>query len=141
MNNYDNPFASSLYTNVRSLHRCNDINGSPVCLDEHGWFWTGLQLLWSNLSSFRFSGENWNGPLATADDLDVIRVEIRYKDSAWGANYQVDIPMDLSEECYHYLPGMILELSGSEPGHWYVEPLYDDDTGWIPILRNRISVM
>ena len=51
------------------------------------------------------------------------------------------IPMDLSEECYHYLPGMILELSGSEPGHWYVEPLYDDDTGWIPILRNRISVM
>ena len=69
MNNYDNPFASSLYTNVRSLHRCNDINGSPVCLDEHGWFWTGLQLLWSNLSRFRFSGENWNGPLATADDL------------------------------------------------------------------------
>ena len=81
--------------------------------DEHGWFWTGLQLLWSNLSRFRFSGEN----------------------------YQVDIPMDLSEECYHYLPGMILELSGLEPGHWYVEPLYDDDTGWIPILRNRISIM
>ncbi len=281
MNNYDNPFASSLYTNVRSLHRCNDINGRPVCWDEQGWFWTGLQLVWSNLSSFRFSGENWNGPLATADDLttallsqgvskssirpfgvhtlvtldnlsfvyrakryksdgdhliiaphitgrpfgkcshsfihpfsplsdfaeamvyldksvpdmqkackaaltdalsesaerstrtrlaesmlreifggtipdnirfhvaglrnpsdlDVIRVEIRYKDGAWGANYQVDIPMDLSEECYHYLPGMILELSGSEPGHWYVEPLYDDDTGWIPILRNRISIM
>lgn len=281
MNNYDNPFASSLYTNVRSLHRCNDINGRPVCWDEQGWFWTGLQLVWSNLSSFRFSGGNWNGPLATADDLttallsqgvskssirpfgahtlvtldnlsfvyrakryksdgdhllvaphisgrpfgkcchsfihpfsplsdfaeamvyldksvpdmqkackaaltdalsesaerstrtrlaesmlreifggtipdnirfhvaglrnpsdlDVIRVEIRYKDGAWGANYQVDIPMDLSKECYHYLPGMIQELSSSEPGHWYVEPLYDDDTGWIPILRNRISIM
>ena len=41
----------------------------------------------------------------------------------------------------YYLPGMIHELSGSEPGHWYVEPLYDDDTGWIPILRNRISIM
>lgn len=281
MSNYDNPFASSLYTNVRSLHRCNDINGRPVSWDEQGWFWAGLQLVWSNLSSHRFAEESWNGPIAIADDLttallsqgvpqssirpfgahtlvsldnlsfvyrakrykgdgdhlivaphitglsfgkcshafihpfsplsdfaeamvyldksvpdmqkgckaaladartesaersartriaesrlrdifggtipdnirfhvaglrnpsdlDAIRVEIRYKDGTWGSNYQVDIPLDLSKECYHYLPGMIQELSGSEPGHWYVEPFYDADTGWIPILRNRLLTM
>ncbi len=280
MSNNDNPFASSLYTNVRSLHRCNDINGRPVSWDEHGWFWAGLQLVWSNLSSHRFARENWNGPLATADDLtaallsqgvskssirsfgahtlvtldnlsfvyrtmrykadgehllvaphitglpfskcghsfihpfsplpdfadamvyldksvpdmqkacktaladaraesaeraartpvaetmlreifggvipdnirfhvaglrnpsdlDVIRVDIRYKDGWWGSNYQVDIPLDLPKECYHYLPEMIQGLSDSEPYHWYVEPFYDDETGWIPILGNRATL-
>jgi hypothetical protein len=277
MSNNENPFASSLYTNVRSLYRCNDINGRPVSWDEQGWFWTGLQLVWSNLSSHRFAEENWNGPIATADDLttallsrgvphysirevgahtlvslhnlsfvyrakryngdgdhllvaphiaglqfskcghsfihpfsplsdfadamlfldksvpdmqkackkaladartesaerdartkvaesmlreffggaipdnirfhvaglshpfdlDVIRVDIRYKDNTLGAYYQVDIPLDLPHECYRYLPGMLQELSASEPFHYYVEPFYDDETGWVPILRNH----
>ena len=281
MSNNDNPFASALYANVCNLYRCNDINGRLVNWDEHGWLWAGLQFVWSNLSSHRFAGENWNGPLATADDmtaallshgaskssirpfgaytlvtldnlsfiyrvkryksdgdhllvaphitgrpfgkcghsfihpfsplsdfaeamvyfdksvpdmqkackaaladaltesaersarsrtaesmlreifggtipdnirfhvaglrkpsdLDVIRVDLRYKDGTCGTNYQVDIPLNLSKECYPYLPGMIQELSGSEPGHWYVEPFYDADTGWIPILRNRILTM
>ena len=278
MSNNDNPFASSLYTHVRSLYRCNDINGHFVSWDDHGWFWTGLQLIWSNLSSHRFAEGNWNGPLATADDLttallsrgvpqssirafgahtlvsldnisfvyrakryrgdgdhllvaphisgrqfskcghsfihpfsplsdfadtmilldksvpdmqkacktaladaraesaeraartrvaesmlcelfggaipdnmrfhvaglrhpsdlDVIRVDIRYKEGALGANYQVDIPLDLPRECYSYLPGMLHELSDSEPFHYYVEPFYDDEAGWVTILRNRV---
>jgi hypothetical protein len=71
-------------------------------------------------------------------DLDVIRVDIRYKDGALGANYQVDIPLDLPRECYSYLPGMLHELSDSEPFHYYVEPFYDDEAGWVPILTNRI---
>ena len=277
MSNYDNPFASSLYTNVRSLHRCNDINGRPVSWDEQGWFWAGLQLVWSNLSSHRFAEESWNGPNAIADDLttalisqgvpqssihpfgahtlvsldslsfvyrtkrykgdgdhlivaphitglsfgkcghsfihpfsplsdfaeamiyldksvpdmqkackmaltdaraesieraakaqvaesvlqeifggvipdivrfyvtglrkpsdlDAVRVEIRNKNGTWESNYQVDIPLDLPRECYHYLPDMILTLSDSEPCHCYVEP-FDDESGWVPILRNRI---
>lgn len=279
MSNYDNPFAASMYRNVRSLYRSNDINGRHVSWDEHGWFWTGLQLVWSNLSSYRFAGENWNGPLATSDDLttallsygipqssirpfgahtlvtldnisyvyrikhyksdgnhllvaphitgrpfgkcghsfihpfsplsdfaeamiyldksvpdmkqacktalvdaqaesaeraartpvaesmlreifsgvipdnirfhvdglhkpsdlDAVRVDIRYTNDGW-ANYQVDIPLDLPKECYHYLPEMILGLSDSEPCHWYVEPFYDDKTGWVPILRNRATL-
>jgi hypothetical protein len=275
MSNNDNPFASSLYSSVRSLRRSDDINGRQVNWDEHGWFWTGLQLVWSNLSSYRFAGENWNGPLATADDLtaallsrgvsksairpfgahtlvtldnlsfvyrakhyksdgnhlliaphitglpfskcghsfihpfgplsdfaetmvyldksvpymqqacktaladaraesaeradktqvaesmlheifggaipdsirfhvaglrnpsdlDVIRVDIRYKDGSWGSNYQVDIPLDLPKECYHYLREMILEHSDSKPYHCYVEPFFDEELGCVPIIR------
>ena len=71
-------------------------------------------------------------------DLDVIRVDIRYKDGTLGANYQVDIPLDLPRECYRYLPEMLQELSDSEPLHYYVEPFYDDEYGWVPVLRNRI---
>jgi hypothetical protein len=281
MSNNDNPFASSLYSNVRGLHRCNDINGHPVSWNEHGWFWTGLQLVWSNLSSCRLSGENWNGPVATADDLtaallshgvsksailpfgahtlvtlnnlsfvyhakhyksdgdhlliaphitglpfnkcghsfihpygplsdfaeamvyldksvpdmqqacrtaladaqtesteraartlvaetilreifggvipdnirfhvaglrnpsdlDVIRVDIRYRDGKYGSNRQVDIPLDLPRECYHSLPEMIQDLSDSESYHWYIESFYDDETGWFPILRNRATLV
>lgn len=277
MRNNDNPFASSLYTQVRSLCRCNDINGRTVNWDEHGWFWIGLQLVWSSLSSHRFDEGSWNGPLATADDLtsallsrgvprssvrafgahtlvtldnlsfvyrakrykgdgnrllvaphitglpfnqcghsfihpfgplaefadamiildksvpdmrkacktaitdaraeraeraaktpaaesmlreifggaipdnirfhvaglrhpsdlDVVRLDLRYKEGTMTANYQVDIPLDLPRECYRPLPEMLQDLSGSEPFHYCVEPFRDDEAGWIPVLRNR----
>ena len=68
-------------------------------------------------------------------DLDVVHVEVIYKDCEPGTSLQIDIPLNLPRECFDYLPDMLLKPSG--PGHAkaVVEPLLDDEWGWIPVLR------
>ena len=68
-------------------------------------------------------------------DLDCIRLDIKDSRRASGVSLQVDIPFDLPNECFRYLPEML--LAPAEPGQnrAVVEPFYDDECGWIPILR------
>ena len=68
-------------------------------------------------------------------DLDCARLEI--KDCGRGSRYshQVDIPLDLPRECFPPLPEML--LTPAEPGQnkAVVDPFYDDELGWVPIIR------
>jgi len=67
-------------------------------------------------------------------DLDIVRLEIR--DGQYHT-HQMDIPLDIPRECFRYLPGMILETTSEDFVHSYVDPFYDDEEGWIPILCNK----
>lgn len=71
-------------------------------------------------------------------DLDCVRLEI--KDSGKGSWYshQVDIPLDLPKECFRYLSEML--VTPAEPGQAraVVEPYYDEEYGWIPIVRFKV---
>lgn len=41
-------------------------------------------------------------------DLDCIRLKIKDNERATGGSHQVDIPPDLPQECFRYLPEMLL---------------------------------
>lgn len=75
------------------------------------------------------------GGLKHPHDLDCIHLEIRDSGRASWYSHQVDIPLDLPRECFRYLSGMLLTTAESGQAKAVVEPFYDNECGWVPIIR------
>ena len=68
-------------------------------------------------------------------DLDCVRLEIKDNDRASWYSHQVDIPLELPRECCRYLSEMLMDPAEPGQARAVVEPYYDDECGWIPIVR------
>ena len=79
----------------------------------------------------RFHVDGLKHPL----DLDCVRLEIKDSDRASWYSHQVDIPLDLPVECFPPLPEMLLSPAGPGQNKAVVEPFYDDEYGWVSIIR------
>ena len=60
-------------------------------------------------------------------DLDCIRLKIKDNERATGGSHQVDIPPDLPQECFRYLPEMLLAPAEPAQVRAVVEPFYDEE--------------